>query len=290
VAARAARRNEAAGPVVAEDFEVRFWGVRGSVACGGPETVRYGGDTSCVEMRCGGHVLIFDAGTGIRGLGAALAGAAPIDADAFFSHTHWDHIAGLPFFRAAYEPANRFHVWSGHLLPDLTIEAVLRLAMRPPLFPVPLDIFRAEITFTDFHAGETLALREGIAVRTAPLNHPDNSTGYRVEYGGRSVCYVTDTEHVPGQPDPNVLGLIDGADIVIYDSTYTDDEFGRFIGWGHSTWQEGVRLCRQAGAKRLVLFHHDPGRDDAALDAIGAEAEAAFPGAVVGRAGLILAP
>jgi phosphoribosyl 1,2-cyclic phosphodiesterase len=265
--------------------------VRGSVACGGPETQRYAGDTSCIEMRCGGHLLIFDAGTGIRALGNALAAeGGPLDADAFFTHTHWDHIAGLPFFYPAFDPANRFRVWAGHLDPALGIEGALRLAMRPPLLPVPLDVFKANIGFTDFRAGETLFPRDGIAVRTAPLNHPDNATGYRVEYGGRAVCYVTDTGHVPGQPDANVLGLIEGADIVIYDSTFTDEEHPRFATWGHSTWQEGVRLCRAAGVKRLAIFHHDPGRDDDALDAIAGEAASAFPGAVVARTGLVLEP
>jgi phosphoribosyl 1,2-cyclic phosphodiesterase len=187
---------------LAGKFEVRFWGVRGSVACGGPETVRYGGDTSCVEMRCGDHLLIFDCGTCIRALGQALTRAGkPVQADAFFSHTHWDHIAGLPFFCAAFDPNSAFRVHAGHLDPALGIEGALRLAMRPPLFPVPLDIFRADIGFVDFAAGDTLQPRDGVTVRTAPLNHPDGATGYRVEYDGRAVCYVTDTEHDPAKPD-----------------------------------------------------------------------------------------
>lgn len=275
---------------MAEDgaFWVRFWGVRGSIACGGPQYARYGGNTSCVEMLCGKHRLIFDAGTGARMLGDSLTG--PIEADVFFSHTHWDHIVGLPFFRPAYDPQNRFVIWGGHLAQDTTIEDALRRAMSAPLFPVPIDIFRAHVTFQDFTAGATLEPRPGLRVRTAPLNHPNGATAYRVEYGGRSICYVTDTEHVPDKPDQNILALIAGADIVIYDTTYTDEEMPRYTGWGHSTWQEAVRLCRAAGARRLALFHHDPGRDDDLLAAIEQKAAEALPGTVAAREGLTLTP
>jgi phosphoribosyl 1,2-cyclic phosphodiesterase len=129
-----------------------------------------------------------------------------------------------------------------------------------------------------------------VTLRTAPLNHPNRATGYRIEYQGKSICYVTDTEHVPGAPDANVLSLIDGADLVIYDSTYTDEEYPRFKGWGHSTWQEGARLCDAAKAKRLVIFHHDPAHDDAFMDGIAADAERVRPGTVVAREGLTLSP
>ena len=269
-------------------FWVRFWGVRGSIACGGPDYVRYGGNTSCVEMRCGGRQLIFDAGTGLRVLGDSLT--APVDADVFFTHTHWDHIVGLPFFRPAYDPQNRFTIWGGRLAQNITIEQSLRQAMAAPLFPVPIDVFRANVSFHDVMAGTTMEPHPGIRIRTAPLHHPNGATGYRVDFGGRSVCYVTDTEHTPGKPDQNILGLIGGADIVIYDSTYVDAEMSRYAGWGHSTWQEGVRLCRAAGARRLVLFHHDPIRDDRSLAAIEQQAADALPGAVAAREGMTLTP
>jgi phosphoribosyl 1,2-cyclic phosphodiesterase len=269
-------------------FRVRFWGVRGSVACAGPDYVRYGGNTACVEMECGRRRLIFDAGTGLRALGNALA--APVEADVFFSHTHWDHIVGLPFFRPAYDPQNRFVIRGGRLARDITVEQALRQAMSTPLFPVPFDIFRAHVTVHDFTAGTTLQPYPELRVRTAALNHPGGSTAYRVDYGGKSVCYVTDTEHTPGKPDQRVLALIAGADIVIYDATYTDEELPRYTGWGHSTWQEGVRLCRTAGARRLVLFHHDPIRDDRALAALERQAAEAFPGTVAAREGLTLTP
>jgi phosphoribosyl 1,2-cyclic phosphodiesterase len=265
------------------NFLLKFWGVRGSIACSGPETRRYGGNTSCVEVLCGDRRLVFDAGTGLRPLGLSLPATDPLELDHFYSHTHWDHIAGMPFFRPAYRANCKIHVRAGHLTAQGGIEAALRQAMTEPLFPVPMDVFHADIDFNDFNAGDTLDLGDGVIVKTALLNHPNGATGYRVEFGGRSVCYVTDTEHVPGKPDRNIIALIKNADLVVYDSTYTDDEFPSYGGWGHSTWQEGVRLCKAANVKRFAIFHHDPGRDDDALDRIGGEALQMFPGAFVAR-------
>ena len=229
------------------DFFVRFRGVRGSIACPGPDTLAYGGNTPCLEVRCGEHLLVFDAGTGLRQLGKELVAEGIADVDMFLSHTHMDHIAGFPFFFYAFQPGNRLRVWSGHLDGGLTTEGVLRQFMCAPLFPVPVDIFAADVSYHDFRAGETLTPKPGVTLRTALLNHPQNATGYRVEYGGRSICYVTDTEHSDAGLDRNILGLIEGADIVIYDAMFTEDEYPKYKGWGHSTWQEGARLCEAAG-------------------------------------------
>ena len=233
---------------------------------------------------------VFDAGTGIRGLGPGLAADGFADLDLFLSHTHIDHIAGFPFFSFAFRPGNRLRVWSGHLESGLTTEHVLRQFMCPPLFPVPPDIFTATVSYHDFRAGETLSPHPGVTLRTAPLNHPQNATGYRVEYGGRSICYVTDTEHVADAPDASILALIEGADIVVYDAMFTDAEYPAYRGWGHSTWEEGARLCAAAGVGTYVIFHHLPGRTDVELDRIAALAEAAHPGALVAREGMVLAP
>jgi phosphoribosyl 1,2-cyclic phosphodiesterase len=273
-----------------QEFSVRFWGVRGSISCPGPDTVRYGGNTSCLEMRCGDRTLIFDAGTGLRPLGAHLDALGPVDADLFFTHTHFDHICGLPFFSSAYAKTNKFRFWAGHLLPDHTLRYVLSEMMMAPLFPIPISVLGADISFHDFRAGETLSPGAGTTIRTAALNHPNGATGYRVEHAGKSICYVTDTEHRPGHPDQAVLGLIAGADIVIYDSTYDDSEFAAHVGWGHSTWQEGIRLADMAKVRQLVIFHHDPGHDDAEMDRIAAAAARARPGTLVAREGMILKP
>lgn len=274
------------------EFWVRFWGVRGTVPCPGPDTVRYGGNTPCVEMRCGPHRLIFDAGTGIRMLGREWERNGRLErAHIFLSHTHADHINGLPFFRPAYAADNCFEFWCGHLLRQgMRLKEVLGALMQPPYFPVPLDIMHACIAFHDFEAGATLEPLEGVRIRTTPLNHPGGATAYRVEYAGRAVCYVTDTEHREGRLDAGVLAFIDGADIVIYDATYTDQEYPNYRGWGHSTWQEGIRLCEAAGAGRLVAFHHDPDHDDATLDEIGREMERRRAGSLVAREGLVLKP
>jgi phosphoribosyl 1,2-cyclic phosphodiesterase len=252
--------------------------------------VRYGGNTSCVEIRCGERLLIFDGGTGLRDLGNGLSRNGPVEAELFLTHTHFDHICGLPFFAPFYTEGNRIGLSAGHLRPENDLRQVLMEMMMAPLFPIPPTAFKADVSFFDFSAGEVLTPGHDITIRTARLNHPNRATGYRIEYGGRSICYVTDTEHEGGKRDRNVLGLIQGADIVIYDSTYSDEEYPRYKGFGHSTWQEGVRLADAAGVKTLVIFHHEPNHDDDCMDGIAAAAEKMRPGTVVAREGMVLTP
>jgi len=274
-----------------EDFYVRFWGVRGSIAVGSPEVMRYGGNTSSIEVRCGSHLLIFDTGTGVRALGVALAEQKqPVDADIFFSHTHYDHVCGMPHFCPAFDPKNTFRVHAGHVTDTGGIKGVLKQMMCSPLFPVPLEIFQAKISFHDFPQGAVLQPHPGVTVRTGPLSHPDLATGYRVEFQGKSICYLTDTEHPENGMDENILKLIQGADIVIYDSMYTDEEHVCRKGWGHSTWQAGAKLCEAAGVKTFVVFHHDPEHDDTFMDKVAADVAAVRPGSVVAREGLVLRP
>jgi len=249
---------------------------------------RYGGNTACVEVRCGERLLVFDAGTGLRLLGNSLAQTDGVRADIFLSHCHIDHIAGLPFFAPAYSAASRVRVWAGNLLPERTLSQVARTVMSEPLFPGAAGMFKADITFHDFDSGEVLHPEPDIAVHTAPLNHPGRATGYRVEFRGRSVAYITDTEHRPGKLDEHVLALAKGVDLMIYDGNFTDDEFATRVGWGHSTWQEGGRILTAAGAKRLVVFHHDPDHDDDFLDGVQAQAAARHPGALIATEGMTL--
>jgi phosphoribosyl 1,2-cyclic phosphodiesterase len=265
-------------------FKVKFWGVRGSIACPSPNHIAFGGNTSCVEVSCGGERIILDAGTGIRNLGHWMIRKDVAHATMMLSHTHWDHINGFPFFSPAFRPERSFHVMAGHLRGN-KIKDVFAGQMNNPYFPVPLTAMKARMTFEDFVAGDTFFLGDGrsIRVRTAALNHPDNATGYRIEYQGKSVCYVTDTEHVPNAPDQNILGLIEGADLVIYDSTYTDEEFPAKVGWGHSTWEEGIRLCEAAQVKSLAIFHHDPDHEDMIMEVIESQARARWIGALVAR-------
>jgi phosphoribosyl 1,2-cyclic phosphodiesterase len=253
--------------------------------------VRYGGNTSCLEIRCGERLLIFDAGSGFRYLGNKLLETeGAIDADIFLTHTHYDHICGIPFFKPFFNPNNRFRLSAGHLLPETNLRNVLCDLMMTPLFPVPLEIFKSEIEFQDFAAGEALNVGADVVIRTAPLNHPNGATGYRIEFADKSICYLTDTEHRPGELDQNILGLIDGADIVIYDSMFTDAEYRNCVGWGHSTWEAGADLCDAAGVPQFVIFHHDPDHDDEFMDRIAAAAEKRRPGTVVAQEGMILRP
>lgn len=273
------------------EFWLRFWGVRGTVPCPGPNTLRYGGNTPCVEVMCGTERLIFDAGTGIKALGNSLNDQTGLKSHVFLTHTHVDHINGFPFFRPAYNPKNCFELWAGHLEGrEGALQEVLSKLMQPPIFPVPIDIMHACFAFHDFKAGETLEPVPGIVLRTALLNHPQGATGYRIEYAGKSICYVTDVEHREGEIDRTILELIEGSEIVIYDATYTEAEYPRYRNWGHSTWNEGVRLCEAAGAGRLIAFHHDPDHDDAALDRMAAELAEARPGSEVAKEGMVLYP
>lgn len=272
-----------------EQLTVRFWGVRGTVATPGADTLRYGGNTSCVEVDCGPRSVIFDAGTGIKKLGDRLMGrGGAVEADILFSHCHMDHVCGIPFFAPFYGAPHRIRLWAGNLLPKGRLEAAVRSIMSPPLFPIEIDAFKAEIQFRDFHAGDMLDLGGGIKARTGMLNHPGGAVGYRLECAGKSIAYITDTEHRPDELDPTVLSLVQKADLMIYDCTYTEEEFPSYVGWGHSTWQQAVKLADAGGVNRLAVFHHDPDHDDAFMAKVEAAAAKAHPGAFVAREGLAL--
>jgi phosphoribosyl 1,2-cyclic phosphodiesterase len=276
-------------------FSLRFWGVRGSLPCPGPAYTRYGGNTSCLEIRCGPHLLIFDGGTGLRPLGEHLMAqveksGGSVDADVFFTHTHLDHMVGVPFFGPLFHAESNLRLWAGHLAPQRSIRDALSGMMVEPLFPIPPEVFSSCPSYHDFIAGEVLTPYGGLTIRTAALNHPNGATGYRVEWQGKSICYVTDCEHHPNTPDQGIIDLIRGTDIFIYDCTYTDEEYPKHAGWGHSTWQEGARLADLAGVKTFVLFHHDPAHDDVVMDRIAREAEARRSGTLVAKEGMILTP
>jgi phosphoribosyl 1,2-cyclic phosphodiesterase len=249
--------------------------------------VRYGGNTLCVELRCGPHLVILDAGSGLRGLGDALtASGTPTDADLLLTHTHLDHICGIPFFAPLSNPSTRLRIQGGHLPPPGGIEQALRLSLQAPLMPDLYGGFRAQMSCRDFKPGDRLSLQPGLEVATALLNHPGGAVAYRIEWEGNSVCYVTDNEHPADGLDTALARFVAGTDILIYDATYTEAEYRTRVGWGHSTWEVGVNLADAARVGQLVLFHHDPGHDDATMDAIGAAAAHRRPGTLVAMEGM----
>jgi len=272
-----------------DDFSIKFWGTRGSIAVPGPLTVRYGGNTPCFEIRCGGEVFVVDGGSGLMGLGRKLLREGRRDVKIFFTHTHWDHICGIPFFAPAYAPDTEVQFFAGHLVPDGSLKAVLCNMMMAPLFPVPIDVFRS-CRFNDFECGAELEPIPGVKLTTCWLNHPNRACGYRIDHGGKSICIMTDTEHRKGELDSTIVNFCRNADIMVYDAMFTDDEYERHIGWGHSTWQEAIRVGDAANVGRVVLFHHNPMNTDDRMSAIETAAAARKPGTIAAREGMELHP
>lgn len=267
--------------------QVTFWGVRGSFPCATPNHMAFGGNTSCVTVETESTTIILDAGTGLFLLGKQLMKRGLKSATLLLSHTHTDHIMGFPFFAPAWMGHFDLTIKAGHLTDLGGVKSVFQLAMRDAVFPVTLDMMGGSMRFEDFKAGEKFRIGD-IDVITGALNHPNGATGYRLEAEGHAISYITDTEHLPGKPDKSVLKLMRNADLAIYDSTYTDAEFPAKVGWGHSTWQEGVRLARSAGVKKLAVYHHDPDHTDDVMTAIEAEVTTTWENAIVAREGAVL--
>lgn len=272
----------------APPFRVTLWGVRGSLPVSGAMAEGFGGNTICIEMRCGDEVLILDAGSGLAAAGAALAAEGCRKITLLLTHAHYDHVIGLPFFAPLWDAGTRIDLWSGHCAGQMTTAAMVGDFMRAPFFPVGPACFRARVEMRDFAPGDVLEPVPGLVIRTAALNHPGGSVGYRVEFGGRVAVLATDTEHMPGRRDPAVVALAAGADLLLYDAAYDDDEYARLCGFGHSTWQEGIRVAEAAGVARLGLIHHAEWRQPADLARIEAAARGQFAGAFCGRDGMVI--
>ncbi|CUA96168.1 MBL fold metallo-hydrolase [Pannonibacter indicus] len=274
---------------MAEDFWLRCWGVRGSTPTPGAGTLKYGGETACFELRAGDALVLVDCGSGARKLGAGLCTQGSRSFDLLFTHTHLDHICGLPFFKPAYDPAFTINAWAGHFQDDTDLTDIICRIMSPPIFPVAANTLKA-VTFRSFRAGENLPRQDGLSIRTIRLNHPGGACGYRFDFQGKSICIITDHEHGDPEIDANVERFVAGADVMIYDAMFTDEEYPTYRGWGHSTWQKAVELSQKAGVKTPVLFHHDPRRMDDGMDEIAAAASAAYPGCLTAMEGMILRP
>ena len=257
---------------------VKFWGVRGSTPTPQMENMRYGGNTSCVEVRINGQIYVFDCGTGFRNLGKQLStefADKPIYAHVFISHFHWDHIQGIPFFSPLYEnPENYFFFHSSSRTRGL--QRAIEEQMADPYFPVDMSEMAAHRNFYDIE--EDKITFDDCVITSLWLNHPQGCLGFRIESEEGTLVYATDNE--PGHPlfDKNVRKLAEGADLLIYDAQYLPEEYeAKKRGWGHSHWREAVNIVMESGAKELVLFHHDPDHSDSCIDSIVQEASNYYP-------------
>ena len=256
---------------------LRFWGTRGSIPSPGASTVRYGGNTPCVEVRTAdGWLIILDAGTGIRELGRSLVERArgePVEGDIFLTHAHWDHIQGIPFFAPLFSKGNHFTIWGARSL-ETSIDRVVRDQMSPTVFPVTFEELEARIDFRSL--GDAPTAGNGYSVSAMPVRHPGGALAYRFTDGrndGRALVYVSDNELSPvaAYDDPpawreRFVAFAHGAAVLVHDSMYTPEEYGSYVGWGHSTTLDAVELALEAQVERLVLFHHRPERTDDEVD------------------------
>ena len=265
--------------IIQDRMELTFWGVRGTLPVPGEGSLRHGGNTSCVTLEFSqGPFFIFDAGTGIKVLSDHLreTGRSRVEAKLFISHPHWDHINALPFFEPMYTQGSEFEIL-GASHGDVTMRELISAQMDDVYFPITLKEFAARVYFRDLHE-ETIEIGK-VTIRTKLLSHPGYCLGYRVEYNGRSICYVTDNElFLESDPSHNaayvetLAEFVSETDVLITDCTYTDEEYKSKVGWGHSCISQVVDLADRGNVKTLALFHHDPDQDDAAIDAKWEEA------------------
>jgi phosphoribosyl 1,2-cyclic phosphodiesterase len=266
---------------------LKLWGVRGSIPVPGPGTVRYGGNTACIEIRADGELIVLDAGSGIRELGLALEsefGSRPIDLSLLITHVHWDHIQGFPFFVPSYNDKNQIRIL-GYDGAEGSLREILKGQMATPFFPVALYDLPGKIQFesleaTDFKIGK-------VRVRAHIMNHPGVCVGYRIFTSTGSISYLPDHEpyeafklhsaksHLlsPEQTKKRaqedraeLVKFLQGSDVLILDTQYTDEEYQARVGWGHGSLTSCVSLALNAGVRKLILFHHDPTHDDQMID------------------------
>jgi phosphoribosyl 1,2-cyclic phosphodiesterase len=262
---------------------LHFWGVRGSIPTPGTSTRKFGGNTACVELRAGDQRLIFDAGTGLRTLGQTIVAQPNVRATILLSHYHWDHLLGLPFFGPIFKPDTELEIYGEHKQGGGPKEALQR-QFAGPSFPVEFSTLASKLNFHTCEPGATFSVGP-IEVQVGRLNHPNAAICYRATVDGKSVVYASDHEH-DGKGDAELIEFTRGANVLIYDSMYADESYGPKRGWGHSTWQEALRVAKAAKVKRLFLYHHDPVNDDAAMTKIERAAQKIFPRAEVAREGL----
>ncbi len=271
-------------------MRVKFWGVRGSTPTPERRNSRYGGNTPCIEIRlANGTLIVLDCGSGLRGLGKSLLrefGERPIHAYVFLTHFHWDHIQGIPFFLPLYRKGNVF-LFHSVLRKGLELRGAVEGQMVNPYFPVDMSVMGSTRHFYDLD--EHPINVNGAVISSAPLNHPGECVAYRVEADGAAFVLATDTEPGSAFHDRSVRELAKGADVFVYDAQYTPEQLiGEKKGWGHSSWLEGTRIVQDAGAKRLILFHHDPDHDDLFVDGLVEKCRQEFPQSSGAAEGMVI--
>ncbi len=259
---------------------LKFWGTRGSIPVSGSMHSKYGGNSSCVEIRYGAHCLVIDGGSGMRFLGDALVQEGIKEIDVFISHFHNDHICGIPFFAPLFDAESniRFHAVNSE--DGISLKQVLQTYMSPPIYPMSMNIFTANVSFHELASGCALQF-DKIKVTNHPIPHLGGCHAYRFDTQDESIVYATDTEHIPGKINQKLIDFAAKADYLLYDCTYDDDTFEKTIGYGHSTWQEGVRLCQKGNVDKLAIMHHAPELTDDMLDKRAKKAASMFKNAFV---------
>ncbi|MBO4643031.1 MAG: MBL fold metallo-hydrolase [Alphaproteobacteria bacterium] len=253
---------------------VTFWGVRGSIPCCSAEYTEYGGNTSCIQVTLDDKTVIFDAGSGLRMLGNRLVEQKTTDITLLISHTHWDHVCGFPFFTPIFEKESNIGIYAPFQQSGQSAQEIFSLLMSAPFFPLPLQAIPSVLHFHNFKASDKFSLFDGqIDVQTIPLTHPNGAAGYRLTYKNKSISYISDYEHAPTLSD-KLINFIKGSDLMIYDAMYTPEEYKRFPGWGHSTWEQAGLLTQAADIKKTALFHHAPSHTDACMRQIEQQAQA----------------
>lgn len=276
-------------------MKVKMWGVRGSIASPGPRTVRYGGNTTCIEVRSDDDsLIILDAGTGIFPLAQSLLARLPVNANVFISHTHWDHIQGLPFFVPLYIPGNKVRIHGAYdIVSGQGIEQVMNVQMQYSYFPIREAELKAAIEYRTLSVGEPVIVGDA-TVTPMLLNHPVTDLGYRIECNGKSLFFTGDHEpwrniYAPAdaeyadyqsmveQRQADIDAAVGAVDLLICDTAYTSAEYPHKIGWGHGTYDSALAMAKRVGAKRLLCTHHEPTRSDDDLEKVFAEALARYP-------------
>lgn len=269
-------------------MDITLWGVRGSVAVSGPQVAKMGGNTSCVELESQGHRLILDAGTGVRGLGEKLAlEGRPQDVTLLFSHLHWDHLQGFPFFGPAYAPSTSLTMYGPGANGAATLASALERQMEAPTFPVPLSAMQSRRSFLSARANHRFDVGP-FRVTPLELPHPQGCLGYRIEADGSTFVYCTDVELTAAALTGSMARGFEGADVLVLDAQYSQTEYETKKGWGHSTNVDAAKIAAMTGVRRLLLFHHDPSHTDGQVEQLAEEAKEHFALTEPAREGLKL--